>query len=107
MAVDLVQKCVNRGLRRAAIQTAVRVKTAVQLESETRHMEKREAAFRRLVVAEQKTKNSREGRSKQKRSKQKSKEETSKKTFASPFLRLKILNEFCGLRPTHSVGMQH
>ena len=56
MCSDFVQKRWNRTLVRVAMQTAVVVQTAIQVESEKRHMQMREAAFRRLVAAEQREK---------------------------------------------------
>ena len=52
MCSDFVQKRWNRTLVRVAMQTAVVVQTAIQVESEKRHMQMRKAAFRRLVAAD-------------------------------------------------------
>ena len=62
-------------LLRVAMQTALKKQTAVQLASEVRQMEVREAAFRRLVVAERKAKGSGNRKQKQQGQKQKQQQE--------------------------------
>ena len=72
---DYEQKTANRVLVRVAMQTALRKQTAVHLASEVRQMEVREAAFRRLVVAEHKAKGSGNRKQKQQGQKQKQQQE--------------------------------
>ena len=76
--MDYKQKRANRQLVRVAIETAVRIQTAAQVDHEARRLQAWEVAFRRLVLAEQKEKGHQNERKKQGKKGKSEKSETKK-----------------------------